>query len=109
MENKKSKAGRAFVSGLLLAMSYHAMAQVEVAPVAGYQPTTQEQAAQNQSRSTPFVLSDKIHQIDNTLENTSAVHQYNFTAVRGQNVLITTPDSDYDQKWRLEYQVDGGE
>ncbi|MFA0995721.1 MULTISPECIES: hypothetical protein [Pseudomonas syringae group] len=109
MKNKKSKAGRAFVSGLLLAMSYHAMAQVEVAPVAGHQPTPQEQAVQNQSRSTPVVLSDKIHQIDNTLENTSAVHQYNFTAVRGQNVLITTPDTDYDQKWRLEYQVDGGE
>ncbi|RMR06067.1 hypothetical protein [Pseudomonas syringae group genomosp. 3] len=109
MKNKKNKAGRAFVSGLLLAMSYHALAQVEVAPVAGYQPTTQEQAVQNQGRSTPVVLSDKIHQVDNTLENTSAVHQYNFTAVRGQNVLITTPDSDYDQKWRLEYQVDGGE
>ncbi|EPM59992.1 hypothetical protein A262_08669 [Pseudomonas syringae pv. actinidiae ICMP 19073] len=109
MKNKKSKAGRAFMSGLLLAMSYHAMAQVEVAPVAGHQPTTQEQAVQNQGRSTPVMLSDRIHQIASNLENTSAVHQYNFTAVRGQNVLITTPDTDYDQKWRLEYQVDGGE
>ncbi|MGN2438165.1 hypothetical protein [Pseudomonas syringae] len=109
MKNKKSKAGRAFVSGLLLAMSYHALAQVEVNPVASHQPTTQEQAVQNQSRSTPVMLSDKIHQIASTLENTSAVHQYNFTVVRGQNVLITTPDTDYDQKWRLEYQVDGGE
>ncbi|AQX62445.1 hypothetical protein CVE34_10145 [Pseudomonas syringae pv. actinidiae] len=97
------------MSGLLLAMSYHAMAQVEVAPVAGHQPTTQEQAVQNQGRSTPVMLSDRIHQIASNLENTSAVHQYNFTAVRGQNVLITTPDTDYDQKWRLEYQVDGGE
>ncbi|GKQ47184.1 hypothetical protein PSTH2693_18530 [Pseudomonas syringae pv. theae] len=109
MKNKKSKAGRAFVSGLLLAMSYHAMAQVEIATVASHQPTTQEQAVQNQGRSTPVMLSDKIHQIASNLENTSAVHQYNFTAVRGQNVLITTPDTDYDQKWRLEYQVDGGE
>lgn len=97
------------MSGLLLAMSYHGMAQVEVAPVAGHQPTTQEQAVQNQGRSTPVMLSDRIHQIASNLENTSAVHQYNFTAVRGQNVLITTPDTDYDQKWRLEYQVDGGE
>ncbi|NAT17300.1 hypothetical protein CU663_21185, partial [Pseudomonas syringae pv. actinidifoliorum] len=97
------------MSGLLLAMSYHAMAQVEVNPVASHQPTTQEQAVQNQGRSTPVILSDKIHQIASNLENTSAVHQYNFTAVRGQNVLITTPDTDYDQKWRLEYQVDGGE
>ncbi|EPN45347.1 hypothetical protein A244_25596 [Pseudomonas syringae pv. actinidiae ICMP 18807] len=109
MKNKKSKAGRAFVSGLLLAMSYHAMAQLEVNPVASHQPTTQEQAVQNQGRSTPVMLSDKIHQIASTLEDTSAVHQYTFTAVRGQNVLITTPDTDYDQKWRLEYQVDGGE
>ncbi|EPM45685.1 fibronectin type III domain-containing protein [Pseudomonas syringae] len=109
MKNKKSKAGRAFVSGLLLAMSYHAMAQLEVNPVASHQPTTQEQAVQNQGRSTPVMLSDKIHQIASNLENTSAVHQYNFTAVRGQNVLITTPATDYDQKWRLEYQVDGGE
>ncbi|MBL3875398.1 hypothetical protein EGV01_26280 [Pseudomonas syringae pv. theae] len=97
------------MSGLLLAMSYHAMAQVEIATVASHQPTTQEQAVQNQGRSTPVMLSDKIHQIASNLENTSAVHQYNFTAVRGQNVLITTPDTDYDQKWRLEYQVDGGE
>ncbi|NAS98457.1 hypothetical protein CU664_16905 [Pseudomonas syringae pv. actinidifoliorum] len=97
------------MSGLLLAMSYHAMAQVEVSPVASHQPTTQEQAVQNQSRSTPVMLSDKIHQIASNLENTSAVHQYSFTVVRGQNVLITTPDTDYDQKWRLEYQVDGGE
>ncbi|NAT22199.1 hypothetical protein CU665_04730 [Pseudomonas syringae pv. actinidifoliorum] len=97
------------MSGLLLAMSYHAMAQLEVNPVASHQPTTQEQAVQNQGRSTPVMLSDKIHQIASNLENTSAVHQYSFTAVRGQNVLITTPDTDYDQKWRLEYQVDGGE
>ncbi|WP_183134119.1 hypothetical protein [Pseudomonas savastanoi] len=108
MKNKKNKAGRAFVSGLLLAMSYHAMGQVEGAPVVSQQPMLQEQAVQNPSHSNPVVLSDKIHQISHILENTSAVHQYNFTAARGQNVLITTPDSDYDQKWRLEYQVDGG-
>ncbi|RMS77089.1 hypothetical protein ALP60_04335, partial [Pseudomonas savastanoi] len=108
MKNKKNKAGRAFVSGLLLAMSYHAMGQVEGAPVVSQQPMLQEQAVQNPSHSNPVVLSDKIHQISHILESTSAVHQYNFTAARGQNVLITTPDSDYDQKWRLEYQVDGG-
>ncbi|KPX01487.1 hypothetical protein ALP17_112328 [Pseudomonas savastanoi] len=108
MNKMKNKTGRAFVSGLLLAMSYHAMGQVEGAPVVSQQPMLQEQAVQNPSHLNPVVLSDKIHQISHILENTSAVYQYNFTAARGQNVLITTPHSDYDQKWRLEYQVDGG-
>lgn len=109
MKNKKSKAGRTFVCGLLLTMSCHAMAQVEVAPVVTEPPMPSEQTARNQNHSIPVVLSDKIHQISNILESTTAIHQYGFTAVRGQNVLITTPDRDYNQKWRLEYQVDGGE
>ncbi|MFH7365668.1 hypothetical protein RA275_29860, partial [Pseudomonas syringae pv. tagetis] len=77
-------------------------------PVARHQPTTQDQAVQNQSRSNPLVMSDKINQISNTLENTTADHQNNFTAVLGQNVLKTTPDSHYDHKFRNDYHHDGG-
>ncbi|SDW28403.1 hypothetical protein SAMN05444064_10294 [Pseudomonas syringae] len=109
MKNKKNKAGRAFVSGLLLAMSCHATAQVEGAPTASEQPIPQEQTAPATGNSVPVVLTDKIHQINKILESTTVVHQYDFTAARGQNVLIATPDHQYNQTWRLEYQVDGGE
>ncbi|MGN2411691.1 hypothetical protein [Pseudomonas syringae] len=109
MNNKKDKARRALLSGLLLAMSWHAMAQVDAAPAVSDPPTSQEQTVPEAGSSIPVVLSDKLHQISKTLESTTAVHQYGFTAVRGQNVLIATPDSNYNQKWKLEFQVDGGE
>ncbi|KPW37525.1 hypothetical protein ALP45_02966 [Pseudomonas coronafaciens pv. atropurpurea] len=109
MKNKRSKVRRVLLSGLLLAISWHAIAQVDETSASIEQPPQLRQAVPDANGSTPVMLSDKLHQINNSLESTTAVHQYDFTAVRGQNVLITAPDSDYNQKWKLEYQVEGGE
>lgn len=55
------------------------------------------------------VLSDKINQIENTLESLSAVHHYSFTSVRGQDVVLGTPKrATFNTLWKVEYQVDGG-
>jgi hypothetical protein len=55
------------------------------------------------------VLSDKIHQIENTLESMDAIHHYSFTSVRGQDVVLGTPDrTTFNTLWKVEYQVDGG-
>ncbi|XYQ83004.1 fibronectin type III domain-containing protein [Pseudomonas syringae] len=109
MTNNKSATGRLLLSGLFLAMSCHAFAQGE-SGVAGAVPDAQQEAPTLRAE-TPgvVVLSDKIHEITQTLESTSAVHQYSFTAIRGQNVLLATPGSQYDKLWKVEYQVDGGE
>ncbi|WP_122689315.1 hypothetical protein [Pseudomonas viridiflava] len=108
MNNNKSATGRLLLSGLFLAMSCHAFAQGE-SGVAGAVPDAQQEAPTLREE-TPgvVVLSDKIHDITQTLENSSAVHQYSFTAIRGQNVLLATPGSQYDKLWKVEYQVDGG-
>lgn len=108
MTNNKSATGRLLLSGLFLAMSCHAFAQGE-SGVAGAVPDAQQEAPTLREE-TPgvVVLSDKIHDITQTLENSSAVHQYSFTAIRGQNVLLATPGSQYDKLWKVEYQVDGG-
>ena len=109
MDNNKSATGRLLLSGLFLAMSCHAFAQGE-SGVAGVVPDAQQETSTLRAE-TPgvVVLSDKIHEITQTLESTSAVHQYSFTAIRGQNVLLATPGSQYDKLWKVEYQVDGGE
>lgn len=109
MDNNKSATGRLLLSGLFLAMSCHAFAQGE-SGVEGVAPDAQQETPTLRAE-TPgvVVLSDKIHDITQTLENTSAVHQYSFTAIRGQNVLLATPGSQYDKFWKVEYQVDGGE
>lgn len=109
MDNNKSATGRLLLSGLFLAMSCHAFAQGE-SGVAGAVPDAPQETSTSRAE-TPgvVVLSDKIHEITQTLESTSAVHQYSFTAIRGQNVLLATPGSQYDKLWKVEYQVDGGE
>ncbi|WP_122436580.1 fibronectin type III domain-containing protein [Pseudomonas viridiflava] len=109
MDNNKSATGRLLLSGLFLAMSCHAFAQGE-SGVEGVAPDAQQETPTLRAE-TPgvVVLSDKIHEITQTLESTSAAHQYSFTAIRGQNVLLATPGSQYDKLWKVEYQVDGGE
>jgi hypothetical protein len=55
------------------------------------------------------VLSDKIHQLESTLESMTAVHHYSFTSVRGQDVVLGTPErATFNTLWKVEYQVDGG-
>ncbi len=59
-----------------------------------------------------IVLSDKIHQIEKVLENSASVHHYSFTSVRGQDVLLGTPEPErktLNQLWKVEYQVNGGD
>ncbi|WP_122665414.1 hypothetical protein [Pseudomonas viridiflava] len=59
-----------------------------------------------------IVLSDKIHQIQKVLENSASVHHYSFTSVRGQDVLLGTPEPErktLNQLWKVEYQVNGGD
>ena len=52
------------------------------------------------------ILSDRVHQLTASLEGSGAVHSYSFTSVRGQNVLLATPDTDgFNTKWRMEYRT----
>lgn len=52
------------------------------------------------------ILSDRVHQLTASLEGSGAVHNYSFTSVRGQNVLLATPDTDgFNIKWRMEYRT----
>jgi hypothetical protein len=56
------------------------------------------------------VLSDRVHQITASLEGSGIVHNYSFTSVRGQNVLLATPDTDgFNVKWRMEYRTGSDE
>ncbi|WP_025993883.1 fibronectin type III domain-containing protein [Pseudomonas viridiflava] len=109
MNNNKSATGRLLLSGLFLAMSCHAFAQGESGVAGAVPDAPQETSTLRAEIPGAVVLSDKIHEITQTLESTSAVHQYSFTAIRGQNVLLATPGSQYDKLWKVEYQVDGGE
>lgn len=55
-------------------------------------------------------LEDKVHLLDNVLDSTSAVHHYSFTAVRGQDVVLSILNPlTYGKGWRLEYRIDGAE
>ncbi|MFK7699594.1 hypothetical protein [Pseudomonas caspiana] len=57
-----------------------------------------------------IVLSDKIHQIQEVLENARSVHHYSFTSIRGQDVLLGTPEPKMlNQLWKVEYQVNGSD
>ncbi|MBC3955013.1 hypothetical protein [Pseudomonas triticifolii] len=109
MKNNKSNTCRMLVSGLFLAMSCHVLAQGESGVVSIASDALHETSVLRAENPGVVVLSDKIHQITQTLESVSAVHQYSFTAVRGQNVLLATPGSQYDKLWKVEYQVDSGE
>ena len=109
MNNNKSATRRLLLSGLFLAMSCHAFAQGESGVAGAVPDAPQETSTLRAEIPGAVVLSDKIHEITQTLESTSAVHQYSFTAIRGQNVLLATPGSQYDKLWKVEYQVDGGE
>ncbi|RMQ49847.1 hypothetical protein ALQ04_01304 [Pseudomonas cichorii] len=86
---------RMLVSGLLLIMACHSFAQVAENAEASAGSVTQ--------------LSDRLHQIDQTLQSVTTIHDYSFISVRGQDVLLATPGADMSKSlWRLEYQVDGG-
>ncbi|MEE5067993.1 hypothetical protein V2J74_14890 [Pseudomonas alliivorans] len=107
MNNNKNAACRLLLSGLFLAVSCHALAQGE-SRVADVMPDApQATSALRAEAPGVVVLSDKIHEISQMLESNSAVHQYSFTAIRGQDVLLTTPGSQYDKLWKVEYQIDG--
>lgn len=68
----------------------------------------QTAAVENTDQAT--VLEDRVHFLSGELENPHAVHHYRFTALRGQDVLLTTLNSvTYGQQWRLEYRIDSGE
>ncbi|RMU90892.1 hypothetical protein ALP22_03880 [Pseudomonas coronafaciens pv. porri] len=110
MKNKKDKARRVLLSGLLLAVSWHAIAEVDGISASIEQPPQLRQAVPDANGSTPVMLSDKLHQINNSLESTTAVHQYDFTAVRGQNVLITTPTATITRNgsWSIRWRVGSG-
>ncbi len=108
MKNNKSNTCRMLVSGLFLAMSCHALAQGENAQGSTGQASPQVSSESSAETQKTVALSDKIHQISQTLDSVSAVHHYSFTALRGQNVLLTTPGSHYNKLWTVDYQVDDG-
>lgn len=56
------------------------------------------------------VLTDQVHQITRSPEGVGAVHTYNFTSSRGQDVLIATPDIEgFNTSWKVEYRKNGSE
>ncbi|MEE5098476.1 hypothetical protein V2J88_03275 [Pseudomonas alliivorans] len=107
MNNNKNAACRLLLSGLFLAMSCHALAQGESGVADVMLDAPQATSALRAEAPGVVVLSDKIHEISQMLESNSAVHQYSFTAIRGQDVFLTTPGSQYDKLWKVEYQIDG--
>ncbi|GAB7531675.1 hypothetical protein PS3A_40890 [Pseudomonas sp. 3A(2025)] len=93
--NKNKKRLNGLVAAVLAIAALQAFAQTDPPPASAPVET---------------VLEDRVHQIGNALESTAAVHQYSFTSVRGQNVLLAIPDArSYGKQWRLEYRIDGGE
>ncbi|MEE4911270.1 hypothetical protein V2K30_19655 [Pseudomonas alliivorans] len=107
MNINKNAACRLLLSGLFLAVSCHALAQGENGVADVMPDAPQATSALRAEAPGVVVLSDKIHEISQILESNSAVHQYSFTAIRGQDVLLTTPGSQYDKLWKVEYQIDG--
>ena len=106
MKNNKRHSGGMLVSALFLAMSCHALAQNESGQGSTGQASSQVSSELSTDTQNAVELSDKIHQISQTLYSVSTVHHYSFTALRGQNVLLTTPGSHYNKLWTVDYQVD---
>lgn len=100
----------AFLSGVLWAFSWHSLAQTEGTVEPPASTAGQEQQVQDIEGEAFTVLSDRIHQIEQTLQSDTSVDRYSFTAIRGQDVLLATPGlSVLNRVWKVEYQVDGGE
>ena len=96
----------AFLSGVLWVFSCHSLAQTEGAVEPSASTAAQVQEIDGEAFT---VLSDRIHQIEQTLQSVTSVDRYTFTAVRGQDVLLATPGlSALNRAWKVEYQVDGG-
>lgn len=56
------------------------------------------------------ILEDKVHLLSRTLESVAVVHHYSFTAVRGQDVVLSVFEPQtYAKLWQLEYRIDGAE
>lgn len=78
-------------------------------PQAPAEPVVAPEVAQEVDEPMFTELSDKLHQITQTLTNTASVHHYSFVSVRGQDVMLGTPElKTFNKLWKLEYQVDGG-
>lgn len=78
-------------------------------PQASAEPVVVPEAPQEVDEPMFTELSDKLHQITQTLTNTASVHHYSFVSVRGQDVMLGTPElKTFNKVWKLEYQVDGG-
>ncbi|MBX8491685.1 hypothetical protein K5D56_19125 [Pseudomonas cichorii] len=96
----------AFLSGVLWVFSCHSLAQTEGAVEPSASTAAQVQEIDGEAFT---VLSDRIHQIEQTLQSVTSVDRYTFTAVRGQDVLLATPGlGALNRAWKVEYQVDGG-
>lgn len=93
--NKNKKRLNRLVAGVFAVTALQAFAQTDPPPAQAPVET---------------VLGDRVHLLSNALESVTAVHQYSFTSVRGQNVLLASPNvRSYGKQWRLEYRIDGGE
>jgi hypothetical protein len=135
MKNNKRLIQNAQVSTLLLAMSCGMLAHAHncdepinsgslteeqtqhvseplVPDVAVRTSDQQEAIGPDQAGEAPTIieLSDKVHQLAKTLESDAAVHVFNFTSVRGQDVLLGTPDREtFNKLWKVQYQIGTGE
>jgi hypothetical protein len=135
MKNNKRLIQNAQVSTLLLAMSCGVLAHAHncdepinsgslteeqtqhvseplVPDVAVRTSDQQEAIGPDQAGEAPTIieLSDKVHQLAKTLESDTAVHVFNFTSVRGQDVLLGTPDREtFNKLWKVQYQIGSGE
>jgi hypothetical protein len=108
MNKNKILMNGAFLPALLLATSFGSQAYAESNSIEqGATPlesaTTGVPLPADVDISSCEQLSDQVHRLVKSLESKEAVHCYVFTAVRGQKILLATPEAKPDPLWQVEY------
>ena len=108
MNKNKVLMSGAFLPALLLATSFGSQAYAESNSVEqGATPleaaTTGVPLPDDVDISSCEQLSDQVHLLVKSLESKEVVHCYVFTAVRGQKILLATPEAEPGPLWQVEY------
>nr|WP_260409540.1 hypothetical protein [Pseudomonas cichorii] len=109
MNKNKKFLRQVLVSSALWVASCQSYAQL-LAVDSPVSPAMQEPLVQEVSGRASTFLGDRLNQINQTLQSVGSVHRYRFISLRGQDVLLATPDYDASGSvWKVEYQIDDGE
>lgn len=110
MNENKRLFWRVWISTVLLIFSFQSFAQTEEVDGDSVSPAGKEQQVQEGAGRASTFLGDRLNQIDQTLQSVTSVHHYRFISLRGQDVLLATPEDDESNpEWTVEYQIDEGE